>query len=235
LTSPHRRLSAVTAGEHLSLTCWQWDLTVASTMCSASCILRLATHVRTGSCKRYECADCGCARMHPSCSCVQATGAIQPSAAAIQRTLWQQTQVGFLLACGLSGALRAIPACSPAAFCLGCPGATVTRGASAGRPTPGSARLLRCCLLAERMNAQARLSRCRLVRERLRHLHRAWLRSRRVCARVPDQRQRGRQLRDLHLPVLHRHDVRAHAAAMARRSVAQRQELWCPGACQSSS
>lgn len=37
---------------------------------------------------------------------MQATGAIQPSAAAIRRTLLQQGQVGLLLACGLSGGAR---------------------------------------------------------------------------------------------------------------------------------
>ena len=35
----------------------------------------------------------------------QATGAIQPTAAAIRRTMLQQTQVGLMLACGLSGPL----------------------------------------------------------------------------------------------------------------------------------
>ena len=39
-----------------------------------------------------------------SCVCpLQATGAIQPGAAAMRRTLLQQGQVGLLLACGLSG------------------------------------------------------------------------------------------------------------------------------------
>lgn len=38
----------------------------------------------------------------------QATGAIQPTAAAIRRTMLQQTQVGLLLACGLSGPLKHI-------------------------------------------------------------------------------------------------------------------------------
>lgn len=51
---------------------------------------------------------------------MQATGAIQPSAAAIRRTLVQQGQVGLLLACGLSGrAWRALHAwCSVQACCL---------------------------------------------------------------------------------------------------------------------
>ena len=163
---------------------------------------------------------------------MQATGAIQPSAAAIRRTLLQQGQVGLLLACGLSG--RTLPALGTGLFMHGaacrlreacrlwtfilmlaalycCAGMVAGEGACMARQ-----QLAWCCRVCRKIKVQTESSGQCLSPQEWPLIMRLMARSGRVGAGVRHQRERSQLGCHLCFAVLHRHDVRPGHATCDR-------------------